>query len=85
MIGFRRGFASFVEAFARIVPAANVHHGDATLIMFFGGAGILIVPGLHALFGDFHVHASAIGEFFAGAFEDFFEFLLGTGKFLLVK
>jgi hypothetical protein len=31
------------------------------------------------------VHASAIGEFLAGAFENFFKFLLGAGKFLLMK
>jgi hypothetical protein len=40
---------------------------------------------LHALLGDFQVHARAIGEFLAGAFENFFKFLLGAGEFLLMK
>jgi len=31
------------------------------------------------------VHARAVGEFLAGAFQDFFKFLLGAGEFLLVK
>jgi hypothetical protein len=31
------------------------------------------------------VHASAIGEFFAGAFEDFFELAFGFGELLLVE
>jgi hypothetical protein len=31
------------------------------------------------------VHASAIREFLAGAFENFFKFLLGAGEFLLMK
>ena len=40
---------------------------------------------LHALLGDLEVHAGAVGKFFAGAFEHFFKFLFGSGKFLLVK
>ena len=63
----------------------NVHHGDAALVMIFGGFGILLVARLHALLGDFDVHASAVGEFFAGAFENLFQFLLGAGEFLLVE
>ena len=85
VIGFWRSSAGLIEAFARVIPAADVHHGHAALIMLIGGAGILLVRRLHALLGDFEVHASAVGEFFAGAFENFFELLLGTGKFLLVK
>jgi hypothetical protein len=85
MVGLGRGFAGFIETFAGIVPAADVHHRDATLIMFVRGAGILLVRRLHALLGDFQVHARAIGEFLAGAFENFFKFLLGAGEFLLMK
>src|SRR5260370_27072922 len=85
MIGLRGGFAGFVETFAGVVPAADVHHRDATLIMFVRGAGILLVRRLHALLGDFQVHARAIREFLAGAFENFFKFLLGPGEFLLMK
>ncbi len=40
---------------------------------------------LHALLGNFQVHASAIGQLFAGAFENFFEFALGFGEFLLME
>ena len=39
MIGLGSGFAGFVETFARIVPAADVHHGDAALVMFIRSAG----------------------------------------------
>jgi hypothetical protein len=31
------------------------------------------------------MHAGAIGEFLAGAFENFFQFLLSAGEFLLMK
>jgi hypothetical protein len=85
VVGFGRGFARFVEAFARIVPAADVHHGDAALVVLVGGLRILLVARLHALFGDFQVHASAIGELFTGTFENFFEFAFGFGEFLLVE
>jgi hypothetical protein len=47
--------------------------------------GILLLRRLHALLGDFQVHARAVGKFLAGAFHDFFKFLLGAGEFLLVK
>jgi hypothetical protein len=85
VVGFGRGFARFVEAFARVVPAANVHHGDTALVVLVGGLGILLVARLHTLLGDFQVHASAVGELFAGAFENFFEFAFGLGEFLLVE
>jgi len=35
--------------------------------------------------GDFYVHAGAIGESLARAFQNFFKFLLGAGEFLLMK
>ena len=85
VIGFGGGAAGFIQAFAGVIPTAHVHHGDAALIMFVGGTRILIVKRLHALLGNFYVHAGAIGEFFAGAFHNFFEFLLGARKFLLPK
>jgi hypothetical protein len=53
--------------------------------VLIGGARILVVRGFHALLGNFDVHASAIGELFAGAFDYFFEFLFGAGEFLLPK
>jgi len=37
------------------------------------------------MIGDIDVHAGAIGELLAGALQNFFEFLLGFGEFLLVK
>src|SRR6266849_923461 len=85
MVGLGGGFAGFIETFASVVPAADVHHGDATLIMLVRGAGILLVRRLHALLGDFQMHARAISEFLAGAFENFFKFLLGASEFLLMK
>jgi len=80
-----RRFAGFVETFSRIVPAADVHHRNTSLIMFFGSARILLVRRFHALLGDFHVHARAIREFLAGTFENFFKFLLGAREFLLME
>ena len=71
IVRFGGGLAGFVEAFARVVPAANIHHGYATLIVFVSSARVLLLAGLHALLGDFDVHARTIGEFFTGAFEDF--------------
>ena len=85
MIGLGRGFAGFVEAFAGVVPAADVHHGHATLIVLIGGVRIFLLGRLHALLGNFQVHARAVGEFLAGAFEDSFQFLLGASEFLLMK
>jgi hypothetical protein len=85
MVRLGSRFAGFQQTFARIVPAADVHHSDAALVMLFGGAGILFEGRLHALFGDLDVHAGAIGELFAGAFQNFFEFLFGPGEFLLME
>jgi hypothetical protein len=85
VVGFRSSTASFIETFTGIVPAPDVHHGDTPLVMFVGGAGILIMRRLHALLGNFHVHASAVGQFFTGAFNDLFQFLFGAGKFLLAE
>jgi hypothetical protein len=85
MVGFGGGTTGFVETFAGVIPAADIHHGHTALIMFIGGAGILIVRGLHALLGNFDVHTSAVGEFSAGAFDYFFKFGLGAREFLLPK
>ena len=85
VIGLRRGFAGSLQALARIIPPANVHHGYAALIMLVGGAGVLLGARLHALLGDIDVHAGAVGKPFTGSFKNFFQFLLGFGKSLLVK
>ena len=85
VIGLGRGFAGFIETFARIVPTADIHHRHATLVMLFRGVRILFLRRLHALIGNFQVHARAIGQFLAGSFQDFFQFLLGAGEFLLMK
>ena len=85
VVGFRCGFAGLIEAFAGVIPTTDIHHGDATLIVLLDSLGILLVARLHALLGDFQVHASAIGKFFAGAFENLFKFGFGFGKLLLVK
>ena len=85
VVRFRRSFAGLVETFSSIIPAADVHHGDATFIMGFGRARILLMRRIHALIGNFHVHARAVGELFAGTFQNFFEFLFGFGKFLLME
>jgi hypothetical protein len=85
VVGLGGRFAGFVETFARVVPAADVHHGHPALIVLFGGARILFLRRLHALLGDLYVHARAVSEFFAGAFENFFELLLGSCEFLLME
>ncbi len=71
VVGFGCRFSCLVEAFAGVIPTADIHHSDATLIVFFGGLGILLVAWLHALLGNLEVHASAVGKLFARAFENF--------------
>ncbi len=85
VVGFGGGFASFIQTFPRVVPAANIHHGHAALIMLVGGARILFSNGLHTLLSNFDVHTRTIRKLFAGAFQNLFEFLLGAREFLLVK
>jgi len=85
MICFWSCLARLKETFAGVVPAADVHHGDATLIMIFCGARVLLVAGLHALLSDLQVHARAIRQFFTRSFQNLFKFLFGAGKFLLMK
>src|SRR5690348_16287493 len=41
VIGLGSLFARLIEAFARFVPAAEIHHGHAALVMVLGGAGSL--------------------------------------------
>jgi hypothetical protein len=85
VVGFRRCLARFVEAFTRVVPTTNVHHGDAALVVLIGSLGVRLVARLHALLGDFQMHASAVCELFAGAFENFFEFAFRFGELLLME
>jgi hypothetical protein len=85
VVGFGCRFARLVEAFTRVVPTADVHHGDATLVVLVDGLGIRLVARLHALLGNFEMHASAISEFFAGAFENLFELAFGFSELLLMK
>ena len=85
VVGLWRGFACFVEAFAGVIPAADVHHGDAALVMIFGSARGVLGSRLHALLGNFDMHAGAVDELFAGALKNFFQLLLGTRELLLVK
>src|SRR5256885_2895907 len=85
IVPFRRGFAGLIEALTRVVPAPNIHHSYAALVVLVGGARILFLAGLHALFSDFDVHARAIGQLFTGTFQHFLQLLLGLGKFLLVE
>jgi hypothetical protein len=64
---------------------ADIHHGHTALIVLFRSAGILLLHRLHALLGDFQVHACAINEFLARAFQNLFQFLLGFSELLLMK
>lgn len=80
-----RGLSSAIQALSCVIPAADIHHRHAALIVLVCGLGILLVTWFHALFGNLQVHASAIGKFLAGPLKDLFEFLLGFGKLLLVK
>ena len=85
VIGFGSEFAGSLKALARFVPAAEIHHGDASLVMIFRRLEILVGGGFHALFSDAEMRARAISEFPAGASDDLLEFLFGTLKFLLVE
>jgi len=85
VVGFGSRLPRFIETFPGIVPAANIHHSHAALIMLIRGARILLSNGLHALFSNLDVHAGTIGQLFARTLENLFELLFGAGKFLLVK
>ena len=85
MIGFRSKLASFLKTLSSFIPAAQIHHGHAALIMILGSFGILIGKRLHALLGDAEMRARTIGKFFTGTGNDPFELLFGTLKFLLVE
>ncbi|MCU1241673.1 MAG: hypothetical protein JWO71_2399 [Candidatus Acidoferrum typicum] len=85
VVGFGSGLARFIKTFPGVVPATNIHHGHAALVMLVRGAGILFSNGLHALLGNFDVHTRTVREFFAGPLENLFELLLSAGEFLLVK
>src|SRR5437870_10914494 len=87
---YQRGVAMmnigrFVEALPRFVPAPDVHHGHAALVMVFRAARIVFLRGLHALLGNFQMHARAVRQFLARTFQHFFQSLLGAGEFLLMK
>lgn len=85
MVRFWGCLARLEETLAGVVPAPDVHHGDAALIMLFRRARVLFVAGFHALLGDLQVHARTIRQLFARPFQNFFQLLLGAGKFLLMK
>jgi hypothetical protein len=85
MVSFGSKLAGLFETLARLIPAAEIHHGHTALVVVFGGLGILIVSWLHALFGDAQVGTRAIGQFPAGASDDLLEFQFGALKFLLVE
>jgi hypothetical protein len=50
-----------------VVPAAEIHHGHAALVVLVESLGIVLLRRLHALLGDANVHFGAVGKFFAGA------------------
>ena len=85
VVGLRSGLASFIKTFPGVVPAADIHHGHAALVMLVRSAGVLFSNGFHTLFCDFDVHTRTVRELLAGALEDLFELLLSAGKLLLVK
>ena len=80
-----RKLARLLEAFARFVPAAQVHHGHATLIVILGRFGVVLRGWLHALLNNAQMGARAICEFFARTFENLFQLLLRTLEFLLME
>src|SRR5256885_16310981 len=80
-----RSFSGFVEAFTRVIPAPDIHHGYTALVVFFRGTRVLLRARLHTLLSDLDMHTGAIAEFFAGAFKDLLQFLFGAREFLLVK
>jgi len=85
MVGLGRKLAGFFEAFAGLVPTAEVHHGDATLVMLFGRLGILLGGGFHALLDDAQMSTRAVRKLLARTLEDLFELLLGALELLLVE
>ena len=85
VVGFGREFARSLKTLAGFVPAAQIHHGDAALIMVFRAPGILIGGGFHTLFGNAKMGAGTVGKFFAGTGNDALQLLFGTLKFLLME
>ena len=73
------------QMFARFVPAPQIHHGHARLIMFFrrahGRSGLLG----HALFDNAQMNPRAVRQFLARAGFDLFEQFFCLHKFLLVE
>jgi len=80
-VRFGGALRAFKKNFARVVPAADVHHADAALVMLLGGSGILFRGRPSCAARRSQVHAGAIGELFAGAFQDFFSSCLDLANF----
>ncbi len=85
VIRFGRELTGFLKTLASFVPPAQIHHGNATLIMVFGTSRILVSGRLHALFRDAQMGTRAVSQFLAGAGDNALKFLLGALKFLLME
>src|SRR5579872_4700348 len=70
---------------ARLVPAAQIHHSDARLIMFLDRFQRRRSLFGHALLGDAKVHLSTVGELLARPGDRFFQQFLCLGVLLLMK
>jgi len=49
VVGFRSCFARFIQALARIIPPANIHHGHAALVMPSAVRGFVLWPASSAV------------------------------------
>ncbi len=67
VVCLRRQFAGALQVLASLVPAAEIHHGDALLVMFIGRADGSAGRPIDALIADADVHLGAVGELLAGS------------------
>lgn len=84
-IGFGGEFARAAQVFARLVPAAVVHHRDTVLIMVVGGAQRGSGHAADALLTNAEMDLGALGQFLARRGDHFLEKFLGLVIFLLLE
>lgn len=85
VIRFGSSFTRTVQMLARIVPAPQIHHGNALVVMVFSGFGARLDRPGNALAADPKVNSRAVRKFFARTLNHAFEQFLGAMKFLLLK
>ena len=84
-IGLGSQFARAQQMIARFIPAPQIHHRNARLIMFLRRAKRRRRLLDHALFGDANMNLRAIGKFFAWPGNNLFKQFFRFREFLLME